>query len=94
MVAESVSLSRINSKKTLEYASYAEIDSNICQTARQPKRLTRFFQQKSASTKSVDALFVEKNASTSRFMSKNGARCPVLGAPCSVLGLSSAAYPS
>ena len=42
MVAESVSYSRITSKKTLESASYAKIDNNICQKARQPKRLTRF----------------------------------------------------
>ena len=42
MVAESVSYSRITSKKTLESASYAKIDNNICQKARQPFWLTRF----------------------------------------------------
>ena len=46
MAAESVSVNRINKKKPSESASYAKLDSNICQKARQPKRLTRFFQRK------------------------------------------------
>ena len=42
MAAESVSVNKINRKKTSESASYAKLDSNIWQKARQPFWLTRF----------------------------------------------------